>query len=223
MDPDPFLRTTFWTMMVGTPFSWISTNAISPTVVQRFLSLSSKRKMRNALILFLLGLCVIMYSNCFIGLQIFARYESCDPFHLHRIEKVDQILPYFIMEVAEQVPGLPGLFVAGIFSAALSTMSSCWNTLAGTIYEDFIHPRMAEKDGWPPSRIMKMIVFILGLSTIALVFLVERMGTVFSLVISIQGVSFGTLLGIFTFGLTCRRGNTMVRGVLTYKWIGIND
>lgn len=212
MDPDPFLRTTFWTMMIGAPFGWIASVSINPTIIQRFLSLPNKQSMKNAIFLFTIGLFIIMGTNCFIGLLMYAHYESCDPFTAKRITKIDQILPYFIMDVAEKLPGLPGLFVAGIFSAALSTMSSCWNTLAGTIYEDLIYPQLPKRHrANSAGTIMKGIVFVLGLITIGLVFVVERLGTVFSLVISIQGVTFGALLGIFSFGMMCRRGNTTVR------------
>jgi hypothetical protein len=43
-------------------------------------------------------------SNCF----------SCQV-----IQRQDQLVPYYIMDVAATVPCLPGLFVAGVFSAAL--------------------------------------------------------------------------------------------------------
>lgn len=42
------------------------------------------------------------------------------------------------MDVAGHLPGLPGLFLAGLVSAALATMSASLNTVSGTIYEDFI-------------------------------------------------------------------------------------
>lgn len=38
------------------------------------------------------------------------------------------------------VQGLPGLFVAGIFSGALSTVSSAVNSLAAVLLEDFVRP-----------------------------------------------------------------------------------
>lgn len=69
---------------------------------------------------------------------MYAKYETCDPFSAGFTKKIDQVLPYFVMDVGGSVPGLPGLFIAGIFAAALSTMSSSLNTLSGTIYEDFV-------------------------------------------------------------------------------------
>jgi hypothetical protein len=35
------------------------------------------------------------------------------------IEKADQIMPLFVMDTVGSLPGLPGLFVAGVFSGAL--------------------------------------------------------------------------------------------------------
>lgn len=48
------------------------------------------------------------------------------------------------MDVAGHLPGLPGLFLAGLVSAALSTMSANLNTLSGSVYEDFISPWIPE-------------------------------------------------------------------------------
>lgn len=56
------------------------------------------------------------------------------------ISRTDQTLPYYVMDVAGHLPGLPGLFLAGLVSAALATMSASLNTVSGTIYEDFISP-----------------------------------------------------------------------------------
>lgn len=39
--------------------------------------------------------------------------------HFQLVREKDQLLPLLMMDVLSDVPGLPGLFVAGIFSAAL--------------------------------------------------------------------------------------------------------
>ena len=56
---------------------------------------------------------------CLLGLVIYARYYDCDPITAKAIDKADQIVPYFVMDVVGNLPGLPGLFVAGVFSGAL--------------------------------------------------------------------------------------------------------
>ena len=35
------------------------------------------------------------------------------------VEKSDQLFPLFVMDTLGHIPGVPGLFVAGIFSGAL--------------------------------------------------------------------------------------------------------
>lgn len=62
------------------------------------------------------------------------------------VGKPDQILPHYVMDVTDGVPGLPGLFVAALVSAALSAMSGGLNTVAGTIWEDFISAHVPESE-----------------------------------------------------------------------------
>lgn len=50
---------------------------------------------------------------------MYAKYVKCDPFSNHAIKTSDQLLPYFVMEVAGTIPGLPGLFTVGVVSAGL--------------------------------------------------------------------------------------------------------
>jgi len=48
------------------------------------------------------------------------------------------------MDIAGHLPGLPGLFLAGLVSAALATMSASLNIVSGIIYEDFINLRIPD-------------------------------------------------------------------------------
>ena len=41
---------------------------------------------------------------------------------------------------AGSIPGLPGLFIAGVFSGSLSTVSSAINSLAAVTFEDYVKP-----------------------------------------------------------------------------------
>ena len=85
-----------------------------------------------------------------ISLQVmYAYYHDCDPMTTRQVNKKDQLFPLFVMQVnnifitklvnlvdsniiifttklpkhqvMKDYPGVPGLFVAGVFSGALST------------------------------------------------------------------------------------------------------
>ena len=49
---------------------------------------------------------------------------------LQLVDSKDQLFPLFVLQVFGDVPCVPGLFVAGVFSGALSTVSSGLNALA---------------------------------------------------------------------------------------------
>ena len=62
---------------------------------------------------------LIFSMSIFTGLIMYARYASCDPLTSGKIQKQNQLLPFYVMEIARQIPGLSGLFISGIFSAGL--------------------------------------------------------------------------------------------------------
>lgn len=67
-------------------------------------------------------------------------------------------------------------------------------------------------EGRTASRVMKCLVVLIGGICLALIFLVERLSNIFSLGITISGITAGVYLGAFTLGLLCPRANS--RGVL---------
>jgi solute carrier family 5 (sodium-coupled monocarboxylate transporter), member 8/12 len=212
MDPSPFVRTSFWTVSLGLTSLWISNLGVSQTCIQRFLAVPDIKFARKSVWIFVFGLIFIKAASCLTGLIMFAKYETCDPVSTKQIQKVDQILPFFVMEVAGRIPGLPGIFIAGIFSAALSSMSTGLNTLAGTIYEDFLRHRYPNATEKRVSDVMKLLVIVLGMLMLSLVFVVEQMGQVFRISIAVSGLTAGALLGLFTIGMLSRYVNT--KGVI---------
>lgn len=147
---------------------------------------------------------------------MYALYSDCDPLSLGLVAKMDQMVPYFVMDVTRNFPGLPGLFVAGIFSASLSTLSSVLNSAAGTVYEDFLRDRFPNKTEAQASTIMKWLVVVLGVINLGMTFLVEKLGSILSLSISFGGVTAGPLLGVFTMGMLYKKGNAKVK--LELEW-----
>lgn len=64
---------------------------------------------------------------------------------------------------------------------------------------------------------MKWTVVVLGIIVTALVFVVEKMGPIFQIGISIDSVAAGAYLGIFTIGMTSRTTNTKVSRIFLPK------
>lgn len=106
------------------------------------------------------------------------------------------------MDTLGHIHGLPGLFVACIFSAALSSVSSCLNSLAAITLEDFIKPLVfLNISDARATRISKLLSLFYGVICFGLVFVAEQLGGVLQAVLSVSGMIGGPLLGLFTLGM----------------------
>jgi hypothetical protein len=79
------------------------------------MSLKSLHRAKISLIISVFGLILVFLTNFYIGLLAFAEYENCDPMKLKQIEEIDQLMPYFIMDVFGHI-----LFFAGKYLFEIS-------------------------------------------------------------------------------------------------------
>ena len=106
------------------------------------------------------------------------------------------------MDILGIFPGLPGLFVAGVFSAALSSLSTGLNSLAAIFLEDFLKPYVSQPLTEKQTAIfMRSVVVVLGVICVALVFVVEKLGMVLQLSMTLSSVTSGPLFGVFVMGV----------------------
>uniref|UniRef100_A0A2C9JP75 Sodium-coupled monocarboxylate transporter 1 n=1 Tax=Biomphalaria glabrata TaxID=6526 RepID=A0A2C9JP75_BIOGL len=118
-DFDPRVRHTFWALLIGIFFIWLPPYTVDQQMVQRFSSARSLRDAKIALLLNVPGM-FIMISLCSLtGLVLFAHFANCDPLKQKKIGNPNQLLPYYVMEILGNAPGIPGLFVSSLFSGAL--------------------------------------------------------------------------------------------------------
>ncbi|KAK8751797.1 hypothetical protein OTU49_010357 [Cherax quadricarinatus] len=227
-DPDPTTRHTFWTLIIGGYFTWITIYGVNQAQVQRYLSVQTKQMAINALWINLVGLLVLMITCSFGGMVVYAKYFDCDPIRAGIVTKGDQLFPLFVMDTLGQWRGLPGLFVSGIFAGALSTVSSGMNSLAAIVLEDFVkggcYPGISDNVATWVSRGLSLFF---GLLTFGLVFVAEQLGNVLSAALSIFGMVGGPLLGVFTLGMFFPWANAYgafigeVISLIFMFWIGI--
>ncbi|XP_055903273.1 sodium-coupled monocarboxylate transporter 1 [Eupeodes corollae] len=195
-------RHTMYSLILGGIPHWLKSNAVNQNMIQRYLSLPSLRIARQALWVFILGVFLLLGICCYSGLLIYATYSDCDPLTTKLASRKDQLLPLLVMETLGDFPGLPGLFVAGVFSAALSSLSTGLNSMSAVVLEDFFKSfckkPLTERQ---TAFIMRGVVVVFGALCVALVFVVEKLGTVLQLSMSLAAVSNGPLLGIFTMAV----------------------
>ncbi|XP_034251015.1 sodium-coupled monocarboxylate transporter 1-like [Thrips palmi] len=202
MTLDPTIRATFWNVLLGEGFYFLNSLAVSPSSVQRYLALPTLSAAKRAAWMLALGFVVTRGLSCVTGLVMYAVYYDCDPVARKVVPHSDNLVPHFVMDVAGHWPGLPGVFIAGVFSAALSTVSSVLNTLSGVIYKDFIETRLRKKPSEKrASLILKGLTLLLGVGVVLMVFVVEHLGAILEVALSVSGVTTGATFGLFLLGL----------------------
>uniref|UniRef100_A0A3Q2QAH8 Solute carrier family 5 member 8 n=1 Tax=Fundulus heteroclitus TaxID=8078 RepID=A0A3Q2QAH8_FUNHE len=225
-DANPLRRHTFWTLSIGGTFIWLSVYGINQAQVQRYISCKNMTHARLSLYINLLGLWSVLVSSVFAGMCLFSVYKSCDPWTTGLISAPDQLMPYLVMDILGDYPGLPGLFVAAAYSGSLSTVSSSINALAAVTVEDIIRPysNFSEKH---LSWISKGMSLFYGVLCIGMAGLASLMGGILQATISIFGIIGGPLLGLFTLGILCPLANSkgalsgLVSGLALSLWVGI--
>lgn len=210
-DPDPTIRITTWTFIFGHSFHITQQFGLNQTSIQRFLSVSSLNQSRRVLIVFYIGQILFIWFSIIMALVIYAYYESCDPLSSGLIQKMDQLLSNFVFEMSEYFPGLSGLFVAGIFAGSLSTMSSCLNSATVCLYEDFIRPLVPKMSDRRSCTLLKILTFLMGCIQISLMFIVVKLGTIYTITLTLGGLTNGAMLGLFTMGMLVPKSNQTVR------------
>ncbi|GBP65767.1 Putative sodium-dependent multivitamin transporter [Eumeta japonica] len=137
-NPDPTERHTWWSILIGGIFTHVAITGVNHTSVQRFLTVSTLKRSRMCVWMSWPLLSFLSLIACLNGLILYAVYHKCDPLTAGEIAKTDQLIPFYVVDMMKDVPGLLGLFVAGIFSASLSTVSAACNALAAVTLTDYI-------------------------------------------------------------------------------------
>ncbi|KAK7483064.1 hypothetical protein BaRGS_00025727 [Batillaria attramentaria] len=232
-DADPTVRHTFWGLSLGGGVTALSLYAINQALVQRYMAVSKLSHAQGIIYINLPANAFMTTTLCLLGLVAYARYMHCDPFVTRRIKKFDQLIPLMVMDVLGEYPGLPGLFVACVFSAALSTVSSGVNALALVYLEDVAKPtysaiRHTDMPDHLATVVSKCLAVAFGLVTIGMAYLTGTMDqTLVNITLKSFGMTGGPLLGVFLLAMFFPCANSWGAGVgllcgLSFSfWMGI--
>ncbi|XP_026779617.3 sodium-coupled monocarboxylate transporter 1 isoform X2 [Pangasianodon hypophthalmus] len=223
-DPNPLRRHTFWTIIIGSTFIWTSMYGINQAQVQRYVSCKTLLHAKLSLYINLVSLWAILLSSVFCGLCLYSFYKNCDPWTAKMVSAQDQLMPYLVMDILGDYPGIPGLFVAAAYSGTLSTVSSSVSALAAVTVADLIRPYFSlseQKLSWAS----KGLSVFYGVVCIGLAALASLMGGLLQTTISIVGTIGGPLLGLFSLGILFPSANSkgglagLISGLVVSLWI----
>ncbi|XP_075971623.1 putative sodium-dependent multivitamin transporter isoform X2 [Anticarsia gemmatalis] len=225
---DPTERHTWWSLIIGGLSTYLSLYAVNHTQVQRLQTVSTLERSQKCLWWSWPVLSLLSVTTCISGLGIYAAYKDCDPLTAHEITAIDQLMPYYVVDAMRHIPGLPGLFVAGIFSASLSTISASCNALAAVTLHDYV------SRWWnvPPSYMAwmtKLAACCFGLIFLALAFIAQHLGGVLQAALTIFGAVGGPLLGVFTLGMFTTYANErgvsvgLISGMAVMLWFSFGS
>ena len=128
----PAVAYTFWAGLAGGAFLSMASHGADQLIVQRLLTCRNAAASRRALI----GSGFVVIGQfalfLFVGLGLWAFYDG------RAFGTTDEIFATFI--VAEMPAGVRGLLIAGVFAAAMSSLSSSINSLASASAYDFWGP-----------------------------------------------------------------------------------
>jgi len=162
-------------------------------IIQRILSCRDVKSAKKAMVFS--GVIVFFQFAIFLLLGLFIKVLLKEM----SFERSDEIIPFFIIEFLPE--GVRGIMLAGIFAAAMSTLSSSINSLSSSTAIDILgiaKGNMSEEKQLRLSRFISLIwtVVLVGIA----ILLSDNKNPLVEVGLSIASVTYGGMLGIFLMG-----------------------
>jgi len=219
---NPYIRLCFWILLLGKftePLFYSTADQIS---VQRLLSTSSFKNGLKAMVVNAFAGIPFMFMMWAIGLIIFAYYSQYpDP----RVTSGDTA--FFTFVATKLPPPIPGLMLAAMLAAVMSTLDSGMNSLSAVglkdLYLQYVKPDASEKHQVLVARILTIGI---GLFAMSLALFITYTAEVLRESVVEAGVIWGALgavvAPVFLVGFTTRRVNYRTIWFATLLTWGVN-
>lgn len=203
-----FTEATFWVVFIGGLASALVSQGTDQTVVQRYLTSSDLKNSRKTLYtnaVLTLPATIIFFG---IGTLLFIFYTEMPERLSPGISNNDSIFPWYI--VNELPIGISGLLIGGIFSAAMSSISSSLNSVSTAFCNDFykhFNPKGSDKNLLKIARIATVIIGVFGI-IFALWMANSNIKSLWDQFYKFLGLFTGGLGGMFLLGMLSKRANS---------------
>ncbi len=203
-------KATVWGFIFLVVFDVVLTFPKDQVLMQRTLATKSDKEAGRSIWIF----AAIMIPGGFvfygIGTALWMYYKH-NPERLDPLLPIDATFPLFI--AAELPAGVTGLIIAGIFAAAMSTLSSIINSVATLLSVDFYDKLVKQPTQKGSVRFAEWMTVVVGLVGMGLALILSRydIHSLFDVSIELAGLLGGGFAGAYTLGMFTRRANS--RGV----------
>jgi SSS family solute:Na+ symporter len=212
---DPSRPYTIWAGVIGGAFLAMASHGTDHLIVQRLLTCRDLRASQKALVGS--GILVLVQFAVFllVGIGLWVFYEG------REFQITDEIFAMFMIQ--ELPAGLSGLLIAGVFAAAMSSLSSSINSLASASAYDFWAPMSNcaydEIHLLRAGRVFTLMwAFLLVLVAVAYIPMSDD-STAVEAALTIASLVYGGLLGAFFLGVVDPKA--IEKGVIFGMIIGI--
>jgi SSS family solute:Na+ symporter len=203
-------QSTLWTVLIATVFTNITTYGTDQTIVQRYLTTKTVKEARKSVYVNAIMTVPVTILFFLVGTAIWAFYHFSPGALSMSVQNQDAILPWFI---STQLPsGVIGLVIAGIFAAAMSTLSGSMNSAATAFVTDIyskIRPSSAQ-DGEKKLMLARIVTLLVGIIGIAFAFMMAtwEIKSLWDEFAKLLGILLGGLGGLFLLGFITKRANS---------------
>ncbi len=198
---------TVWVMLLGGMFANITTYGTDQTMVQRYMTTSTRKAANRSVWTNAILTIPATFIFFFVGTALFAFYKAFPAELNPTFQNNDAIFPWYI---ASKLPeGIAGLLIAGIFAAAMSSLSSSMNSGA-TAYSTDIHFRFGWSKNINQLKLARMATLVIGIIGTLFAFMMATMDikSLWDEFQKVLGLIIGSLGGIFLLGILSKRANS---------------
>lgn len=203
-----FTISTIWVVLLGGLASSLITQGTDQTIVQRYLTSRSAKEAQKTLYtnaVMTLPATIIFFG---IGTLLFVFYSKMPEKLTPEIYNNDSIFPWYI--VHELPVGVSGFLIAGIFSAAMSSISSSLNSIATAFCSDFYQKAYPKTSDLKLLKIARITTFFIGVVGVLFAFWManSNIKSLWDQFYIVLGLITGGLGGLFLLGILTKRANS---------------
>lgn len=202
---DPHIRVTVVGSLVSYAAWWICTAGSDQMAIQRYFATRDASRARRAFLINSIAevsVAILLSLTGFALLGFFSRHGQFGQGH-DVIADADYLFPHYIANYAPV--GIAGLIVAGMFSAAMSSLSSGINSTVAVFTTDFVYRFTRAFDDARRVRMTKLLVLSIGMIVVLASLLMDKVpGNIFEVTNKTNGLFVGPLFGLFVMALFVR-------------------